>query len=134
MQSSEQPFEAHVTRLAMGHLEALGAANPVIALALITSEDGIEVASYRGAAIARRIAAMTSSLQALSEAMCREAGLGGSNSLIIEAELGTIVVLGIPATSPRLSLALVARAGETLGTLLWAARNCSKSLAASLRK
>jgi uncharacterized protein len=131
---SEPRFEADIIRLATEHLQALGSANPVIALALITSEDGFEIASYRGADVSRRIAAMTSSLQALSEAMCREAGLGGSNSLIIEAELGTIIVLGIATRSPRLSLALVARSGETLGTLLWAARNCSKSLESSLLK
>ena len=134
MPASEPRFETEVIRVASAHLQVLGAANPRIALALITSEDGFEIASWRGADVSRRIAAMSSSLQALSEAICREAGLAGSNSLIIEAELGTIIVLGIPATSPRLSLALVARSGETLGTLLWAARNCSKSLQASLRK
>jgi predicted regulator of Ras-like GTPase activity (Roadblock/LC7/MglB family) len=77
---------------------------------------------------------MSSSLQALSEAISREAGLGSSNGLIIEAGGGTILVLGIAATSPRVSLAVVAKAGETLGTLLWAARNCCKSLEESLRK
>jgi predicted regulator of Ras-like GTPase activity (Roadblock/LC7/MglB family) len=134
MSTPEPRFEDNVIQQAAAHLRALGAANPAIALALVTSEDGFEIASYRGTDVSRRIAAMTSSLQALSEAMCREARLGSGNSLIIEAELGTIIVLGIASTSPRLSLALVAKAGETLGTLLWVARSCSKSLEASLRK
>jgi len=108
-------------------------ANPDIKLALVTSSDGFEVASSPPAPMATRIAAMSSSLQALSEAIAREAALGSSNSLIIEADGGTILVLGIAATSPRLSLAVVAKKGETLGTLLWAARNCCKSLEGSLK-
>ena len=47
---------------------------------------------------------------------------------------GKIIVLGIASTSPRVSLAVVASTDETLGTLLWAARNCCKSLEQDLRK
>jgi predicted regulator of Ras-like GTPase activity (Roadblock/LC7/MglB family) len=134
MQSPESRFGAELANLAGAHLDALGQGNPAIVLAVLTSEDGFEIAAYRGAETSRRIAAMSSSLQALSEAMSREAGLGSSNGLIIEANSGTILVLGIASTSPRLSLAVVAKSGETLGTLLWAARNCCKSLETSLQK
>jgi predicted regulator of Ras-like GTPase activity (Roadblock/LC7/MglB family) len=134
MSSPEPRFDPQVANLAGAHLDALGQGNPAIAFAVLTSEDGFEIAAYRGAETSRRIAAMSSSLQALSEAIAREAGLGGSNSLIIEADGGTILVLGIAATSPRLSLAVVAKKGETLGTLLWSARNCCKSLEDSLPK
>lgn len=133
MSSPEPRFDPQVANLAVAYLDALGQGNPAIAFAVLTSEDGFEIAAYRGAETSRRIAAMSSSLQALSEAIAREAALGSSNSLIIEADGGTILVLGIAATSPRLSLAVVAKKGETLGTLLWAARNCCKSLEASLK-
>ena len=133
MQSPEPRFEA-IASVATAHLESLGQANPAISLAVLTSEDGFEIATYQGADVSRRIAAMSSSLQALSEAISREAQLGGSNGLIVEAEHGTILVLGLASTSPRLSLAVVAKAGETLGALLWTARNCCKSLEAALRK
>jgi predicted regulator of Ras-like GTPase activity (Roadblock/LC7/MglB family) len=77
---------------------------------------------------------MSSSLQALSEAMTREAGLGGSRSLIIEAENGAILVLGITASAARASLSVVASSADSLGQLLWAARNCCKSLEETLRR
>jgi predicted regulator of Ras-like GTPase activity (Roadblock/LC7/MglB family) len=118
---------------ALHHLEALGASTKGVTLAVLTTEDGFEIAAWRGNEIAGRIAAMSSSLQALSEAITREAGLAGSRGLIIEAETGTILVLGIASTSPRISLAVVATEGETLGQLLWAARNCCKSLEQALK-
>jgi predicted regulator of Ras-like GTPase activity (Roadblock/LC7/MglB family) len=117
---------------ALRHLEALGASTKGVKLAVLTTEDGFEIAAWRGSKIAGRIAAMSSSLQALSEAITREAGLAGSRGLIIEAETGTILVLGIASTSPRISLAVVATEGETLGQLLWAARHCCKSLEQAL--
>ena len=133
MHPSETRFGAEVASRARVHLDALGAASRGISLAVLTSEDGFEVAAYRAAAISGRIAAMSSSLQALSEAITREAGLAGSRGLVIEAETGNIVVLGITSTTPRLSLAVVASKDETLGALLWAARNCCKSLEQALR-
>lgn len=134
MQPPESRFGAAVTQRANMHLESLCNANAGISLAVLTSEDGFEIAAYRAAEISGRLAAMSSSLQALSEAITREAGLAGSKSLVIEAETGTIIVLGIATTSPRVSLAVVASNAETLGTLLWAARNCCKSLEQALGK
>lgn len=134
MHPPDSRFGADVAQRASAHLAELGAANSGISLAVLTSEDGFEIAAYRGAAVSGRIAAMTSSLQALSEAITREAGLAGSSGLIIEAENGKIIVLGLTSTTPRVSLAVVAGTNETLGTLLWAARNCCKSLEQALRK
>jgi uncharacterized protein len=133
MPSSDALFEAGVVDAARRRLEQLGEANPAITLAVLTSEDGFEIASWRGHAISARIAAMSSSLQALSEAMAREAGLSNSRNLVIEAENGTIVVMAIAGTAPRVSLAVVASKGENLGQLLWAARNCCQSLESTFR-
>jgi len=108
-------------------------ANPDIKLALVTSSDGFEVASSPPAPMATRIAAMSSSLQALSEAMAREAGRGSSRNLIIETDNGTILVQGIPDTTPRMSLAVIASGSEILGRLLWATRNCCVALANDLK-
>ena len=71
---------------------------------------------------------MSSSLQALSEAMAREAGLVDSRNLIIESDGGLIVILGLSAFNPRASLAVFASGSGILGQLLWAARDCCKSL------
>ena len=133
MHPPDSRFGAERAQRAAAHLEELGAGNAGVSLAVLTSEDGFEIAAYRAAELSGRIAAMTSSLQALSEAITREAGLAGSRGLVIEAENGTIVVLGIASTSPRVSLAVVASNAGTLGALLWSARNCCKSLEAALQ-
>ncbi len=109
------------------------AANPDVTLALVTSSDGFEVRPTRPCRSAQRIAAMSSSLQALSEAIAREAGRGRSRNLIIETDNGTILVLGIPNTTPRLSLAVIASGSEILGRLLWATRNCCVALENNLK-
>jgi hypothetical protein len=76
---------------------------------------------------------MSSSLQALSEALAREAGFSDSRNLIIESDGGVIVILHVPGITPRVSLGVVARGEGILGHLLWAARNCCAALESSLR-
>jgi predicted regulator of Ras-like GTPase activity (Roadblock/LC7/MglB family) len=128
VQPHESRFSSEVAARAAQELDALGQANRSIELAVLTSEDGFEIAAYRGQVISGRIAAMSSSLQALSEAITREAGLHNTRNLIIEAETGTILIIGLQSPTIRASLSVVASTGETLGQLLWAARNCSKTL------
>jgi predicted regulator of Ras-like GTPase activity (Roadblock/LC7/MglB family) len=133
MQPTNQRFAPHVLESAQRQLAEFVAANPDVTLAVVTSGDGFEITAHPQLPMAQRIAAMSSSLQALSEAIAREAGLGHSRNLIIETDSGTIVVLGIPDIMPRLSLAVVASGNEILGRLLWAARACCAALASSLQ-
>lgn len=133
MQPTNQRFAPHVLESAQRQLAEFVAANPDVTLALVTSGDGFEVIAHPHLPMAQRIAAMSSSLHALSEAIAREAGRGHSRNLIIETDSGTIVVLGIPDIIPRLSLAVVASGNEILGRLLWAARTCCAALANSLQ-
>jgi hypothetical protein len=72
-------------------------------------------------------------MQALSEALTREAGLVDNRNLIIETSSGTVMIIGVQST-PRLSLAIVAKSGELLGKLLWASRNLCTKLEGSLPK
>jgi predicted regulator of Ras-like GTPase activity (Roadblock/LC7/MglB family) len=118
---------------AQRQLEQFVTDNPDVTLAVLTSGDGFEVTAHPALPTAQRIAAMSSSLQALSEAIAREAGLSRSRNLIIETDNGTIVVLGIPDITPRLSLAVIAKGNEILGRLLWATRTCCATLASSLQ-
>jgi predicted regulator of Ras-like GTPase activity (Roadblock/LC7/MglB family) len=133
VQPTSQRFAEHVLDATRRQLAELVAANTEITLAVVTSADGFEVAAHPDLPMAQRIAAMSSSLQALSEAMAREAGLSRSRNLIIESDGGTIVVLGIPDISPRLSLAVVASGKEILGRLLWATRSCCAALGRNLQ-
>jgi predicted regulator of Ras-like GTPase activity (Roadblock/LC7/MglB family) len=133
MQPVSPRFPPQVVAAAQGSLQEFVDANSEVKLAVVTSGDGFEVAAHPfGLPAAQRLAAMSSSLQALSEAIVREAGLGRARNLIIESDGGTIVVLGIGST-PRLSLAIVASGNEILGRLLWASRSCCASLERSLQ-
>lgn len=106
-------------------LETFVATTPGASLALLTSGDGFEIAAYpRDLPIRQRLAAMSSSLQALAEAMVRETGLLRARNLIIECDGGTVIVLNVGNETPRLSFTVVAAADKTLGHLLWASREC----------
>jgi predicted regulator of Ras-like GTPase activity (Roadblock/LC7/MglB family) len=114
-------------------LIAFAEANPPITHAVLATEDGLELAGYPARRPATgRIAAMSSSLHALSEALMREAGLVEGRSLIVEAESGIVLIQQVPGTRPRVSLAVVATGSGILGQLLWASRNCCASLRDSL--
>lgn len=135
MTHSTQRFDPALVRAATAHLQAFSNSNPGVLLALLTSSDGFEVAAHPADSdTAARVAAMSSSIQALSEALAREAGLSGSRSLIVETDTGTVVVLGLPQCSPPMSLAVVATGKELLGKLLWASKNLCKTLESSLRQ
>ena len=129
MQPTSQRFQGAVAEDAHRLLETLVYATPGVTFAVLTTADGFEVAAHpRGDSTVQRLAAMSSSLQALSEAMVNETGLAGIRSLVIETNGGTIIVLGVGKLTPRLSLTVVARGDETLGRLLWAARECCASM------
>jgi predicted regulator of Ras-like GTPase activity (Roadblock/LC7/MglB family) len=135
MTQSRQRFDPAVVRDATLHLESFANANTGVLLTVLTTSDGFEVAAHPSdSATAARIAAMSSSIQALSEALTREAGLSANRSLILETDTGTVVVVGLAETSPKMSLAVVATGTELLGKLLWATRNLCKVLESSLRQ
>jgi predicted regulator of Ras-like GTPase activity (Roadblock/LC7/MglB family) len=121
------------TSSAVHLLKSLVVSNSVIQLAVLTTSDGQEIAAYpQRPVVTQRVAAMSSSLQALSEAIMREASLGNGRNLIIESDTGSIVILGLTALAPRASLAVLASGTGILGQLLWAARDCCQSLERAL--
>jgi predicted regulator of Ras-like GTPase activity (Roadblock/LC7/MglB family) len=118
---------------ALHTLERLVVSNVAIKLAVLTTSDGHEIAAYpERPVVTQRVAAMSSSLQALSDAIVREASLGNGRNLIIESDAGLIVILGLAGFAPRASLAVLASGTGILGQLLWAARDCCKSLERAL--
>jgi uncharacterized protein len=132
MPSTNPRFALELCESVRAQLQSLVTANSGIKLAVVTSGDGFEIASFPARPVTQKIAAMSSSLQALSEAIAKEAGLTDSKSVVIETQSGTIVVLGL-AVVPRMSLAVIASGDEILGRLLWLARNCCAELERSLR-
>ena len=129
MQPTSQRFDAAVTLEVRRQLESFVSGTQGAVLAVLTSGDGFEIAAHpQGLPTVQRLAAMSSSLQALSEAMVQEAGLVSIRNLIIESEGGTVIVLGVGKATPRLSLTVVASSDEVLGRLLWASRECCAAL------
>lgn len=120
-----------VTEAIQRQLQQFGASTPGVTYALLTSADGFEVAAFKADGVnaaASKVAAMTSSITALADAMARETGLDRARNLIIESEGGSVLLLGLRETRPPLSLAVVADRQAILGHLLWTARNVASAI------
>jgi predicted regulator of Ras-like GTPase activity (Roadblock/LC7/MglB family) len=112
-------------------LQQFGEASPGIQLAVLSTADGFEIASFLspGAdAAAAKVAAMTSSITAVGDAITRETGLHGSRNLIIESDNGVVLLLSLREVKPRMALAIVANKQAILGHLLWATRNTGAAI------
>ena len=131
-------FKTSVIGAAGRQLQEFAQANEGVRLAVLTSVDGFEIAAFPlAAASTARIAAMSSSIQALSQALAQEAGLTGNRSLIIETDTGTLLLLGLDQldqSAPGMALAIVASSKELLGKLLWASRTLCKTLERTLKQ
>lgn len=136
MASTERVLAADGASAAQLHLEEFVSANASVKLAVLTSGDGMEIAAHpkRHVGLTQRMAAMSSSLQALATALAKESGLGNNRSVIIESEGGAILVLGVPSPGLSASLSVVAANGASLGHLLWACRSCCAALEKTLRR
>lgn len=128
-------FKASVLGAAGRQLQEFTQVNEGVRLAVLTSGDGFEIAAFPPAAGSTgRIAAMSSSIQALSQALAQEAGLTGNRSLIIETDTGTLLLLGLDQSTPGIALTIVASSKELLGKLLWASRTLCKTLEKTLKQ
>ncbi|MBB6093326.1 hypothetical protein HNQ60_002204 [Povalibacter uvarum] len=131
--ATPSPFKPAAVEAAQRHLEAFALGNSDVALTVLTSGDGFEIAAYPAKGpVTARVAAMSSSMQALAQALTREAGLGRNRSLIVETDTGSAIVLDLDDTLPRTSLAVIASNRELLGKLIWASRNLCKQLEKTL--
>lgn len=101
---------------------------------------GVVVASLDGFALAQvgreeetvsRLAAMTSSMLALAEALGRELAIGSPGALILEASHGKVLMLTIPVQPPQLLMAACDQT-SAMGQVLWHAKQCVRRLAATL--
>jgi predicted regulator of Ras-like GTPase activity (Roadblock/LC7/MglB family) len=136
MASTERALTTQSANTAQRHLEDLVAANESIKLVVLTSGDGMEIAAHpkRNVGLTQRIAAMSSSIQALAAALAKESGLASNRCVIIESEAGAVLVLGVASPGLSASLSVVASNAVSLGHILWAARNCCAALEKSLRR
>jgi len=104
---------------------------PSLVLASIVTDDGFEVVHVpEQNADGGRFASMTSSVQALSEAVTRELSIGSSGYVVIAADAGHVLQLRVPGHG--LILAALFDTHETLGKALSSSRRCVEQLAGLL--
>ncbi len=104
-----------------------------VTAALVATTDGFEVASVLHQSLAQeKMAAMTSSILALGEAVLAEAELSDCQNVVIEAAGGLIVMLAIGDARGELLLSVIADRNAMLGQVLWAARRCCEQIRKSV--
>lgn len=100
-------------------------------VALVLTDDGFEIARDPGTGSDdQRLASMSSSLQALGEAITRELKLGEARYALVEAADGHVLLLRVPGH--QIVLAAVFDDNETVGKALTVSRHVITDFAASL--
>lgn len=110
-------------------LETLVAQTLGVDSAAVVTGDGFEVASVlRTGVVADKLAAMVSSLLALSDAVARELDMLGCRNVIVETEAGAVVTLRVPAEGHELLISVLCSDAASLGSVLFAARDTARAL------
>lgn len=117
------------------NLEGLLESVPSIQGAFLATDDGFEITqAISGKQFEpAKLAAMSSSMVALSHALVGEIDLGETENLLIEARLGKVLLLSV-ACAPPLSLTVIARPTATLGQVLVHSKFCVSRLAEVMRR
>jgi uncharacterized protein len=120
-------------RVCLASITALVEEHPDVTGALVSTVDGFPVAAHlRQPDAAPRLAAMTSSLIALAEAISREAHAGECRDLVIEGSTGRVLMMDVPQPAGKLLLSVLCAPTATLGQVLWAAQHCRRDISARL--
>lgn len=115
------------------HLEAMVRDTAGIDSAAIVTGDGFELAAVlRHDVSGNKLAAMSSSLLALSEAVVEELKMRGCRNVIVEGEGGTVVMIRVPASGSDLLMSVLCRESAVLGSVLYAARMCAARVGVQL--
>lgn len=117
------------TDLCQQQIDALIEARPEVRGVLVSTIDGFEVAArMRGKSSPAKLAAMTSSLLALGEAVSDEGEVGSCLDIVIDASAGRVLLMDIPHATRKLLLTVLSDNASTLGQVLWAVRNCRQEI------
>lgn len=95
--------------------------NSEIRSLLLTTEDGFVVTAshHEGDEYSRRLAAMSSSAQAIGQAMLRELGARDYKRTVLESSDRVVVLLSVPLPTSMLVLMSVSTKDTALGQQLW---------------
>ena len=127
MTIQDKPALAAAAKKALGRL----AQNcPGLRWATVATKDGAEVAS-QGAGADEKLSVMTGTMHALADGIVGEAELGTCHDIILAADRGRIVILGLRGAASELVLAAMAAPQTSLGLLLNCCNTASKEIAAA---
>ena len=109
--------------------------NSGIRQALVATSDGFEIvtAPPHTAETAAQLAAMSSSMLALAEAMVREARLSTCNDVLVDCEAGRLMLLSVPLQDTQFVLCVASGNDTTLGHVLSSARLCAQEISRRLQ-
>ncbi|KGI77490.1 roadblock/LC7 domain-containing protein [Oleiagrimonas soli] len=115
------------------HLDALGKDLVGIRSAVVASVDGFAIAHASVSQVSEeKLAAMTSSMLALASAIGRELAMGRLQTLMLDADIGKVLMLTIDTPREPLLLMVACSQKSVMGKVLWAARECAKEISATL--
>lgn len=128
--STSARFSPTLVQVAHQQVASFATSTPGVMRVVLTTADGFEITSFHTEkATSAKLAAISSSLQALAEALAREAQLNDVQDVIVQTGNGVMLVKGIGGTKPALTLAVFAGNTAVLGHLLWAAKTCCHAIA-----
>ena len=100
---------------------------------LVSTRDGFEVASCLGRKmVPAKLAAMSSSMLAVADALAQSGGVQACDNIVIEGEQGRILLVGIKSEQHDLMITAFCSPQASLGRALWSLRECSKEIAQAL--
>lgn len=129
--ATHKPLRAHpeLEPRCEAYLQKLVSTTSGVTAALVVTSDGFEVASVLHNDLSpEKMAAMTSSMLALGEAVLSEANLNDCQNVVIESNGGLIIMLSIGDPNKELLLSVITNGQAMLGQVLWAARQCCEQV------
>lgn len=124
-----------LVRAASRELRALTTEAPGLLGAIVATTDGFEVTAFTSADFTTaKLAAMSSAIHGLGDAVTREAGMDGCRDVIVDSQKGRIVFMSIPGGPPQLLLMAIADQRAALGQLLLACRKCCVAIGVELER
>ena len=103
---------------------------PDLFSAMVSTSDGFELAVINRTQGNSRLAALSSSLLAVSQAAMRELKLSGTGSVLIENDSGKVLIIEARTHPHHTVLCVAAGAPAMTGKLLWASKRCVRALTA----
>ena len=104
---------------------------PGLKWATVATKDGAEFASH-GVGADEKLSVMTGTMHALADGIVGEAELGTCHDIILAADRGRIVILGLRGAASQLVLAAMTSPQTSLGLLLNCCNAASKEIGAML--